>query len=61
MSASSSASRPFASVSSFVSRENHWRILLRAREDAASDIQSREGPRPVFAVRISTKSPLFRR
>ena len=45
-SACSSASRPFCSVSSRVSRENHWRILLRARDDAASESQSRDGPRP---------------
>src|SRR3954451_12539584 len=56
-SACSSASRPFASASSRVSRENHCRILLRARELFASDIQSRDGPRPCFAVSISTKSP----
>ena len=54
-------SRPLASVSPRVSRWNHWRILLRAREDAARLIQSREGPRPDFEVRISTKSPFFSR
>ena len=58
-SACSSDSRPFCSVSSRVSRENHCRILFRAREDFASVIQSRDGPRPLFEVRISTKSPLF--
>jgi hypothetical protein len=45
-------------VSSRVSRENHWRILLRARDERASVIQSRDGPRPPFEVKISTKSPL---
>ena len=60
-SAVSSDSRPLCSVSSRVSRENHCRILFRARDEAASDIQSRDGPRPVFVVRISTKSPLFSR
>ena len=50
---------PSAPSSSRVSRENHWRILLRARELFASDSQSRDGPRPCFEVRISTKSPFF--
>jgi hypothetical protein len=49
------------SASSRVSRENHWRILLRARDEAASESQSRDGPRPLFVVRISTKSPLLSR
>jgi hypothetical protein len=36
--------------------------LLRAREETASESQSRDGPRLVcFEVRISTKSPLFKR
>jgi hypothetical protein len=60
-SAVSRISRPFCSASSRVSRENHWRILLRARAEAASESQSREGPRPLLVVRISTKSPLFSR
>src|SRR2546428_519523 len=41
--ACSSASRPFRSVSSRVSRENHWRILLRARGEAADGVQCRAG------------------
>src|SRR5919201_920694 len=41
-SACSSASRPFCSWSSRVSRENHWRILLRARELFASESQERD-------------------
>ena len=44
-----------------LSRENHCRILLRARDEAARAIQSRDGPRPFFEVRISTKSPLCSR
>jgi hypothetical protein len=60
LSAWSSASRPFCSVSPRVSRWNHCRILLRARDDRASESQSRDGPRPDFDVRISTKSPFFR-
>jgi hypothetical protein len=51
-------SRPFASVSPRVSRWYHWRILLRARDEVTSASQSRDGPRPDFEVRISTKSPL---
>jgi hypothetical protein len=55
----SSASRPFASRSSFCSREKNWRILLRARDEATSDSQSRDGPaRGDLPVRISTRSPL---
>ena len=57
-----SDSRPRCSATSLVSRLNHCRILLRAREDTARESQSREGPRLVcFEVRISTKSPLFSR
>ena len=36
-------------------------LIAGAREEAASVIQSREGPRPDFDVRISTMSPLFSR
>src|SRR2546427_3664170 len=40
------------------SRENHWRILLRARGVATICSQSREGPAPsTFDVKISTVSP----
>ena len=55
----SSASRPFCSCSSRVSREYHCLILFRALDDAASESQSLDGPRPTFDVRISTKSPFF--
>src|SRR6187200_2586458 len=51
-SAWSRISRPFASVSPRVSRWNHCRILLRAREDAARLIQSRDGPRPALRQRL---------
>ena len=40
-----------ARSSSRVSRKNHWRILLRAREEATSDSQSRDGPRLVLLGR----------
>ena len=45
-------------ASSRRSRENHWRILLRARGEATNCSQSRDGPAvAVFEVKISTVSP----
>ncbi len=44
-------------ASSRRSRENHWRILVRARDDAARFSQSREGPAVgALEVMISTVS-----
>jgi hypothetical protein len=43
LSAFSSASRPFASRSSFCSREKNWRILLRARDEPVAGGAARCG------------------
>ena len=52
------SSRPFSIASSRRSRENHCRILLRARGLATSLSQSRDGPAcSTFEVKISTVSP----
>jgi hypothetical protein len=52
-----SSSRPFSIASSRRSRENHWRILLRARGEATNSSQSRDGPLATLEVTISTVSP----
>ena len=58
-SARASSSRPFSMASSRRSRENHWRILLRARVEATIWSQSRDGPAVGdFEVKISTVSAL---
>ena len=55
--ARASSSRPFSIASSRRSRENHWRILLRARVEATIWSQSRDGPAVGdFDVKISTVS-----
>ena len=53
------SSRPWATMSSRRSRENHCLILLVARWVATMSSQSRDGPppEPPLAVKISTVSP----
>ena len=52
-----SSSRPVSMASSRRSRLNHCRILLRARDEATSFSQSREGPAVgALEVKISTVS-----
>ena len=54
-----SSSRPASIMSTRRSRQNHWRILLRARGDATNCSQSRDGPAvSTFDVKISHVSPL---
>ena len=56
-SALASSSRPVSMASSRRSRLNHWRILLRAREEATICSQSCDGPAVGdFDVKISTVS-----
>ena len=53
-------SRPVSRASPRRSRENHWRILLRARGDLTMESQSLDGPASgAFDVRISTVSPVW--
>ena len=57
-----SSSRPVSMASSRRSLENHWRILLRARDEVTKPSQSREGPAAAaFEVKISTVSALASR
>jgi hypothetical protein len=57
-SALTSSSRPVSMASSRRSRENHWRILDRARGVWTMRSQSRDGPAPsTLEVKISTVSP----
>jgi len=52
-----SSSRPFSIASSRRSRLNHWRILLRALDEATICSQSRDGPAEgELEVTISTVS-----
>ena len=48
-----SASRPASIMSPRRSRENHWRILLRARGEATNCNQSRDGP-AVSTLEVNT-------
>jgi hypothetical protein len=53
-----SSSRPASTMSPRRSRENHWRILLRARGEATNCSQSRDGPAvSTFEVKTSHVSP----
>ncbi len=57
-----SSSRPNSMASSRRSRENHWRILVRARDEATMPSQSRDGPAVgALEVKISTVSAEFSR
>ena len=57
-SAFTSSSRPVSIASTRRSRENQWRILVRARGVCANCSQSRLGPAPsTLLVKISTVSP----
>jgi hypothetical protein len=52
-----SSSRPSSMASSRRSRENHWRIFVRARDEATMPSQSRDGPAVGdLEVKISTVS-----
>ena len=57
-SALASSSRPVSMASTRRSRENHWRILVRALGVCTNCNQSRLGPAPAtLLVKISTVSP----
>ena len=52
------ASLPASTASSRRSLVNHWRILVRAREEPTKASQSCDGPADERVVKISTTSPL---
>ena len=55
------SSRARNKIRQWFQRETKGETEQKGREEVASDIQSRDGPRPDFEVRISTKSPFLRR